>query len=156
MSDLYCYFGSNWAGKAEGESILDIFYKYNIAFAGFNSKDEKELNEYNNFKDKFKAGTNIAIANGKTVIAVGIAETDLDSLDNLNIDLLEEEKERCKDYDDLIKLAVKVKLFKLEKDDYFSLTTYIPKRLSNINDEDIKTEIDKRLKKYSGEKLKKK
>jgi len=34
MSDLYCYFGSNWGGKAEGESILDIFYKYNIAFAG--------------------------------------------------------------------------------------------------------------------------
>lgn len=112
MSDLYCYFGSNWGGKAEGESILDIFYKYNIAFAGLDTKEE-----VNNCKNKFKAGTKIAVSDGMTVKAVGIAEEDFNSLDNLKIDFLPEEKKRFAINKGV--LAVKVKLFKLEEEDCY-------------------------------------
>ena len=143
MSDLYCQFGSNWGGKAEGESILDIFYKYNIAFAGLDTKEE-----VNNCKNKFKAGTKIAVSDGTMVKAVGIAEEDFDSLDNLKIDFLPEEKKRFAINKGV--LAVKVKLYKLEEGDYFQEKSF-RRRFSNINNDNIKKEIDKRLKKYSGE-----
>ena len=143
MSDLYCYFGSNWGGKAEGESILDIFYKYNIAFAGLDTKEE-----VNNCKNKFKAGTKIAVSDGMTVKAVGIAEEDFNSLDNLKIDFLPEEKKRFAINKGV--LAVKVKLYKLEEGDYFQEKSF-RRRFSNINNDNIKKEIDERLKKYSGE-----
>lgn len=145
MSDLYCYFGSNWGGKEEGESILDIFYKYNIAFAGFNKE------EVNNYKNKFKAGTKIAVSDGTMVKAVGIAEEDFDSLDNLGINFLPEEQENFSVNNSV--LAVKVKLFKLREEDCFQQKSF-RSRFSNINDDDIKKEIDERLKKYSGETMK--
>ena len=148
MSDLYCYFGSNWGGKAEGESILDIFYKYNIAFAGLDTKEE-----VNNCKNKFKAGTKIAVSDGMTVKAVGIAEEDFNSLDNLKIDFLPEEKKRFAINKGV--LAVKVKLYKLEEGDYFQEKSF-RRRFSNINNDNIKKEIDERLKKYSGEEAMKK
>ncbi len=148
MSDLYCYFGSNWGGKAEGESILDIFYKYNIAFAGLDTKEE-----VNNCKNKFKAGTKIAVSDGMTVKAVGIAEEDFDSLDNLKIDFLPEEKKRFAINKGV--LAVKVKLYKLEEEDCYQEKSF-RRRFSNINDYNIKKEIDERLKKYSGEEAMKK
>ena len=141
MSDLYCYFGSNWGGKAEGESILDIFYKYNIAFAGLDTKEE-----VNNCKNKFKAGTKIAVSDGMTVKAVGIAEEDFNSLDNLKIDFLPEEKKRFAINKGV--LAVKVKLYKLEEEDCYQEKSF-RRRFSNINDYNIKKEIDERLKKYS-------
>ena len=143
MSDLYCQFGSNWGGKAEGESILDIFYKYNIAFAGLDTKEE-----VNNCKNKFKAGTKIAVSDGTMVKAVGIAEEDFDSLDNLKIDFLPEERKRFAINKGV--LAVKVKLFRLEEKDCFQQKSFLSK-FSNINNDNIKKEIDKRLKKYSGE-----
>ena len=142
---LYCQFGSNWGGKAEGGSILDIFYKYNIVFAGF-SKEET-----NNLKNQFKAGTKIAVSDGTIVKAVGIAKEDFDSLDNLKIDFLPAERERFAINKGV--LAVKVKLFKLEKEDCFQQKSFLSK-FSNINNGNIKKEIDKRLKKYSGEKMK--
>ncbi|WP_307971319.1 AAA family ATPase [uncultured Brachyspira sp.] len=148
MSDLYCYFGSNWGGKAEGESILDIFYKYNIAFAGLDTKEE-----VNNCKNKFKAGTKIAVSDGMTVKAVGIAEEDFNSLDNLKIDFLPEEKKRFAINKGV--LAVKVKLYKLEEEDCYQEKSF-RRRFSNINDYNIKKEIDERLKKYSGEEAMKK
>ena len=148
MSDLYCYFGSNWGGKAEGESILDIFYKYNIAFAGLDTKEE-----VNNCKNKFKAGTKIAVSDGMTVKAVGIAEEDFDSLDNLKIDFLPEEKKRFAINKGV--LAVKVKLYKLEEEDCYQEKSF-RRRFSNINNDNIKKEIDERLKKYSGEEAMKK
>ena len=140
---LYCQFGSNWGGKAEGESILDIFYKYNIAFAGLDTKEE-----VNNCKNKFKAGTKIAVSDGTMVKAVGIAEEDFDSLDNLKIDFLPEERKRFAINKGV--LAVKVKLFRLEEKDCFQQKSFLSK-FSNINNDNIKKEIDKRLKKYSGE-----
>ena len=148
MSDLYCYFGSNWGGKAEGESILDIFYKYNIAFAGLDTKEE-----VNNCKNKFKAGTKIAVSDGMTVKAVGIAEEDFNSLDNLKIDFLPEEKKRFAINKGV--LAVKVKLYKLEEEDCYQEKSF-RRRFSNINNDKIKKEIDERLKKYSGEEAMKK
>ena len=48
--------------------ILDIFCKYNVVFAGV-GKDNID-----NYKNKFKAGTKIAITDGMTVKAVGIAD----------------------------------------------------------------------------------
>ena len=84
MSDLYCYFNSRYYGK---NRILDIFCKYNVVFAGI-GKDNID-----NYKNKFKAGTKIAVTDGMTVKAVGIAESDFDSLNNLNINFLEEDKE---------------------------------------------------------------
>lgn len=54
MSDLYCYFNSRYYGK---NRILDIFCKYNVVFAGMKNADK--------YKDEFKAGTKIAICEGK-------------------------------------------------------------------------------------------
>ena len=72
--DSYCYFGSRYFGK---NSVLDIFYKYHIVFAGMKNADK--------YKDEFKAGTKIAICEGKKVKAIGIAIEDFNTLDNLDI-----------------------------------------------------------------------
>ena len=78
MSDSYCYFGSRYFGT---NSVLDIFYKYNIVFAGMANADK--------YKNEFKAGTKIAICEGKKVKAVGIAKEDFNSTDNLNINFFD-------------------------------------------------------------------
>ncbi|TXJ24455.1 McrB family protein [Brachyspira aalborgi] len=141
MSDLYCYFNSRYYGK---NRILDIFCKYNVVFAGI-GKDNID-----NYKNKFKAGTKIAVTDGMTVKAVGIAESDFDSLNNLNINFLEEEKELF-DIGEGV-LAVKVKLFKLDKTFQYLGAR---ERFKSINtNEDIKDKIDELIKKYSGEKMK--
>ena len=141
MSDLYCYFNSRYYGK---NRILDIFCKYNGVFSGI-GKDNID-----NYKNKFKAGTKIAVTDGMTVKAVGIAESDFDSLNNLNINFLEEEKELF-DFGEGV-LAVKVKLFKLDKTFQYLGAR---ERFKSINtNEDIKDKIDELIKKYSGEKMK--
>lgn len=139
--DSYCYFGSRYFGK---NSVLDIFYKYHIVFAGMKNADK--------YKDEFKAGTKIAICEGKKVKAIGIAIEDFNTLDNLDINFLDEEK-KLFEIEEWV-LAVKVKIFKLEEKDYFEYDA-IMSGFSPINTrEDIKYRIDELIKKYSGEKMK--
>lgn len=139
--DSYCYFGSRYFGK---NSVLDIFYKYHIVFAGMKNADK--------YKDEFKAGTKIAICEGKKVKAIGIAIEDFNTLDNLDINFLDEEK-KLFEIEEWV-LAVKVKIFKLEGKDYFEYDA-IMSGFSPINTrEDIKYRIDELIKKYSGEKMK--
>lgn len=141
MSDLYCYFNSRYHGK---NRILDIFCKYNVVFAGMKNADK--------YKDEFKAGTKIAICEGKKVKAIGIALEDFNTLDNLDINFLDEEK-KLFEIEEWV-LAVKVKIFKLEEKDYFEYDA-IMSGFSPINRrEDIKYRIDELIKKYSGEKMK--
>ena len=139
--DSYCYFGSRYFGK---NSVLDIFYKYHIVFAGMKNADK--------YKDEFKAGTKIAICEGKKVKAIGIAIEDFNTLDNLDINFLDEEK-KLFEIEEWV-LAVKVKIFKLEEKDYFEYDA-IMSGFSPINTrKDIKYRIDELIKKYSGEKMK--
>lgn len=139
--DGYCYFGSRYFGK---NSVLDIFYKYHIVFAGMKNADK--------YKDEFKAGTKIAICEGKKVKAIGIAIEDFNTLDNLDINFLDEEK-KLFEIEEWV-LAVKVKIFKLEEKDYFEYDA-IMSGFSPINTrKDIKYRIDELIKKYSGEKMK--
>ena len=141
MSDLYCYFGSRYFGT---NSVLDIFYKYNVVFAGMKNADK--------YKDEFKAGTKIAICEGKKVKAIGIAIADFNTLDNLDINFLDEEK-KLFEIEEWV-LAVKVKIFRLEEKDYFEYDAIVS-GFSPINTrEDIKDRIDELIKKYSGEKMK--
>lgn len=134
----YCYFGSRFYGT---NPVLNIFYKYNIVFAGTPNADK--------YKNKFKAGTKIAICEGKEVQAIGIAQEDFNSIDNLNINFLDEEKKlfEIKEW----VLAVKVKIFKLEKEDYFEYDAIISGFKPINTREDIKKKIDELIKKYSGE-----
>ena len=139
--DSYCYFGSRYFGT---NSVLDIFYKYHIVFAGMKNADK--------YKDEFKAGTKIAICEGKKVKAIGIAIEDFNTLDNLDINFLDEEK-KLFEIEEWV-LAVKVKIFKLEEKDYFEYDAIVS-GFSPINTrEDIKDRIDELIKKYSGEKMK--
>ncbi len=145
MSDLYCYFNSRYFGT---NSVLDIFYKYNIVFAGIGKED------VNKRKNEFKAGTKIAIIDGQKVKAVGIAKEDFNSLDNLNINFLEEEEELFEVGEWV--LAVRVKLFKLdEKIDDFNINEPTKSFRPIYSNEDTKNKIDELIKKYSGEKMKK-
>ncbi|MDO7020046.1 AAA family ATPase [Brachyspira innocens] len=146
----YIYFGSKWRNK----SLLDeIFLKYNIAFAGFKDDDadyqialEKTKNTY------IKKGTKIVIAEGIKVKAVGIALSDSITLDKLIKEYNNKDKEQIKNYlsyiDDTI-LCVKAKLYKLSLEDEFNFGSQA-RRFCNIKDSITKDNIDKLLKKYSG------
>ena len=133
----YCYFGSRWGDKSK--PLLSIFCKYNIAFAGLDSKEEVD-------KNKFKAGTKIAITDGLTIKAVGIAEEDFDSLDNLGINFLPEEQDNFSVNNSV--LAVKVKLFKLREEDWFQYEAALKRFQSIDSRKDIKDKIDELIEKY--------
>ena len=133
----YVKFGSR-RGK-EGEiKLLDIFYNHNIVFAEVKAGAEKVKEK------KFLKGTRIMIADGLKVVALGIAETDSDSLDKFNIKFNKNELDRVYISDWVI--AAKVKIYKLEENDYFSTT--IGKFYHVKNKEKIKL-TDELLEKYS-------
>ena len=133
----YVKFGSR-RGK-EGEiKLLDIFYNHNIVFAEVKAGAEKVKEK------KFLKGTRIMIADGLKVVALGIAETDSDSLDKFNIKFNKNELDRV-NISDWVR-AAKVKIYKLEENDYFSTT--IGKFYHVKNKEKIKL-TDELLEKYS-------
>ncbi|WP_297208162.1 ATPase [uncultured Brachyspira sp.] len=133
----YVKFGSR-RGK-EGEiKLLDIFYNHNIVFAEVKAGAEKVKEK------KFLKGTRIMIADGLKVVALGIAETDSDSLDKFNIKFNKNELDRVNISYWVI--AAKVKIYKLEENDYFSTT--IGKFYHVKNKEKIKL-TDELLEKYS-------
>lgn len=151
----YVNFGSNWGGKKDGTNILPIFLKYNIAFAGDNN--------YVNNIATFKSGDKIAITDGTSIVAVGIAETDFNSLRNFNISFTDEEldifynenfeeneEEEYTIYEDWVTAVKIVKLFKLKEEDR---TSYGGQGVTvkGINKTEIQIYIDNLLKKYSGE-----
>ena len=151
----YVNFGSNWCGKKDGTNILPIFLKYNIAFAGDNN--------YVNNIATFKSGDKIAITDGTSIVAVGIAETDFNSLRNFNISFTDEEldifynenfeeneEEEYAIYEDWVTAVKIVKLFKLKEEDR---TSYGGQGVTvkGINKTEIQIYIDNLLKKYSGE-----
>ncbi|EKV58239.1 McrB family protein [Brachyspira hampsonii] len=146
----YIYFGSRWGDK----SLLDeIFLKYNIAFVGFKDNDadyEKALEKTKN--TYIKKGTKIVIAEGIKIKAVGIALSDSITLDKLIEEYDNKDKEQIKNYlsyiDDTI-LCVKAKLYKLSLEDEFNFSSQA-RRFCNIKDSITKSNIDKLLKKYSG------
>ena len=151
----YVNFGSNWGGKKDGTNILPIFLKYNIAFAGDNN--------YVNNIATFKSGDKIAITDGTSIVAVGIAETDFNSLRNFNISFTDEEldifynenfeeneEEEYTIYEDWVTAVKIVKLFKLKEEDR---TSYGGQGVTvkGINKTEIQIYIDNLLKKYSVE-----
>ena len=132
----YIYFGSNW----ENNNILDVFVKYNIVFAGLS---EENIDNYK----KFGIGTKIAVTDGFTIKAVGETIEEFTSLDKLDIDFTEEELSKFK-VENWV-LAVKVKLYKLDKKDWGWYDAAYG-RISVINKrEDIKQFIDEKIRKYS-------
>ncbi|WP_244289076.1 AAA family ATPase [Brachyspira aalborgi] len=143
----YIYFGSKWGEKKK--PLLNIFLNHKVAFAGLGS-----LDKVNNYKKKFKKDTKIAIKEGTEVKAVGIAEEDFNSLNNLGINFSDEELEQFDYAVDETVLAVKVKLFKLSEEDCFKYPAAIDRCKPIKSNEDIINKIDKLIKKYSGEKMK--
>ena len=142
----YVCFGSMWG---DGEDVpfyplFDIFFKYNVVFAG-GFGDVSELKTY------YKVGTKIAVWDGAFIKAIGVAKSDFDSLDNLDINFLDEESSNFA-IDETV-LAAKVDLLRLEEIDFFKIGAR-PKKFSNIQGEKFKNIIDKLIKKYSGEKMK--
>ncbi|WP_308471579.1 AAA family ATPase [Brachyspira murdochii] len=146
----YIYFGSKWKDK----SLLDeIFIKYNIAFAGFKDDDADYKNALEKVKNTYiKKGTKIVIAEGIKVKAVGIALSDSITLDKLIKEYNNKDEEQIKNYlsyiDDTI-LCVKAELYKLSLEDEFNFGSQA-RRFCNIKDIITKDNIDKLLKKYSG------
>ncbi|MEI0526686.1 AAA family ATPase [Brachyspira murdochii] len=146
----YIYFGSKWKDK----SLLDeIFIKYNIAFVGFKDDDADYKNALEKTKNTYiKKGTKIVIAEGIKVKAVGIAISDSITLDKLIKEYNNKDKEQIKNYlsyiDDTI-LCVKAELYKLSLEDEFNFGSQA-RRFCNIKDIITKDNIDKLLKKYSG------
>ena len=142
----YIYFGSKWGD--EKKPLLNIFLNHKVVFAGLT------LDEANSYKKKFKKDTKIAVCDGTTVKAIGIAEEDFNTLDNLEINFSQEELRNFSIKNSNTILAVKVKLFELNKEDYFVYDAAL-KRVNPIESrKDIKNKIDELIKKYSGEKMK--
>ncbi|WP_232473726.1 McrB family protein [Brachyspira murdochii] len=146
----YVYFGSRWGDK----SLLDeIFLKYNIAFVGFKDNDADYKKALEKVKNTYiKKGTKIVIAEGIKVKAVGIAISDSITLDKLIREYNNKDKEQIKNYlsyiDDTI-LCVKAELYKLSLEDEFNFGSQA-RRFCNIKDSITKDNIEKLLKKYSG------
>ncbi|ADG71649.1 McrB family protein [Brachyspira murdochii] len=146
----YVYFGSRWGDK----SLLDeIFLKYNIVFVGFKDNDADYKKALEKVKNTYiKKGTKIVIAEGIKVKAVGIAISDSITLDKLIKEYNNKDKEQIKNYlsyiDDTI-LCVKAELYKLSLEDEFNFGSQA-RRFCNIKDIITKDNIDKLLKKYSG------
>lgn len=144
----YIYFGSKWGDK----SLLDeIFLKYNIAFVGFKDDDADYKNALEKIKNTYiKKGTKIVIAEGIKVKAVALSDSI--TLDKLIKEYDNKDKEQIKNYlsyiDDTI-LCVKAKLYKLSLEDEFNFGSQA-RRFCNIKDSITKDNIDKLLKKYSG------
>ena len=135
----YVYFGSKWGDK----SLFNIFLNHKIVFAGLSLEDA------NNYKKKFKKDTKIAVCDGTKVKAIGIAEEDFNTLDNLEINFSQEELHNFSIKNSNSILAVKVKLFELNKEDYFVYDAAL-KRVNPIESrKDIKDKIDELIKKYS-------
>lgn len=142
----YIYFGSKWGD--ERKPLLNIFLNHKVVFAGLT------LEEANSYKKKFKKDTKIAVCDGTTVKAIGIAEEDFDTLDNLGINFSEEELRNFSIKNSNTILAVRVRLFELNVDDTFIYDAAL-KRVNPIESrKDIKDKIDELIKKYSGEKMK--
>ncbi len=134
----YLYFGSNW----ENNNILDVFVKYNIVFAGLT---EGSIGNYK----KFGIGTKIAVTDGFTIKAVGETIEEFTSLNKLGINFTEEELSKFKVKNWV--LAVKVKLYELDKKDWGWYDAAYG-RINVINKrKDIHQFIDEKIKKYSGE-----
>lgn len=142
----YIYFGSKWGDKRK--PLLNIFLNHKVVFAGLT------LEEANSYKKKFKKDTKIAVCDGTTVKAIGIAEEDFDTLDNLGINFSEEELRNFSIKNSNTILAVRVRLFELNVDETFIYDAAL-KRVNPIESrKDIKDKIDELIKKYSGEKMK--
>ena len=142
----YIYFGSKWGD--ERKPLLNIFLNHKVVFAGLT------LEEANSYKKKFKKDTKIAVCDGTTVKAIGIAKEDFDTLDNLGINFSEEELRNFSIKNSNTILAVRVRLFELNVDDTFIYDAAL-KRVNPIESrKDIKDKIDELIKKYSGEKMK--
>lgn len=134
----YLYFGSNW----ENNNILDVFVKYNIVFAGLT---EGSIGNYK----KFGIGTKIAVTDGFTIKAVCETIEEFTSLNKLGINFTEEELSKFKVKNWV--LAVKVKLYELDKKDWGWYDAAYG-RIKVINKrKDIHQFIDEKIKKYSGE-----
>ena len=137
----YLYFGSRWG--EDKNQIIEIFFKYNIVFAGLDSKEQ-----IFNYK-KYNIGTKIAVTDGFTIKAVGKTIEEFTSLDKLDIDFTDEELSKFQVGDWV--LAAKVNLYKLDKKDWGWYDAAY-KRVEPINSrKDIQEIIDILLKKYSGE-----
>ena len=104
----YLYFGSRWG--EDKNQIIEIFFKYNILFAGLDSKEQ-----IFNYK-KYNIGTKIAVTDGFTIKAVGKTIEEFTSLDKLDIDFTDEELSKFQVGDWV--LAAKVNLYKLDKKDW--------------------------------------
>ncbi len=100
---------SRWSDTGtEESSIIDIFRKYNIVFAG-------RKTDY--IKQNVEIGDYIAVTDGKTVVSVGIVLGEPKPLTEFDIDKKDIKSERF-DYEDWV-IAIKVVLFDLDKNDYF-------------------------------------
>lgn len=140
MSVSYLYVGSR---LVKGESIIEIFFKYNIVFVYLDNIDEMPNYE------KYDIGTKIAVTDGRTIKAVGETIEKFTSLDKLNIDFTDEELEKFEVSNWF--LAVKVKLYKLEEEDWFEYSAANKRVQPIFVRKDIQEKIDSLLKKYSGE-----
>lgn len=137
----YFKFGSGWGDNGE-VSILDIFYKYGVVFAGL-SKDEKRTASQKVNDKKFFKGDRIAVSEGLTVVAVGIAISDSAPLNKFNIEFEEADLKKFIVGDWVI--AVKVKLFPLLEVEQFG---YSMGKFFEIKNNYKKILIDKYLNKY--------
>lgn len=142
----YVNFGSNWGGKSANNNLLDIFKKYSVVFSGLD--DPNKVKKYLSYN--YEIGTKIIVTDGKKNIAVAISTSKFNSLNKLNIHF--DKKDKNKFGIDSTVLAVKVKLFELDKyDKKIDFFQAQGNRFCNINNEKDKNYIDKLLKKYSGE-----
>lgn len=134
----YVKFGSR-RGEHGDIFLLDIFYNHNIVFAEIKSGAKKVQEK------AFKKGTKIIIADGLTVVALAISETDSNSIDTFtDINFSEEERSRMNISNSVI--AAKVKIHTLKEEDRFK--TIIGK-FFHIKKEEIKNKIDSLLSKYN-------
>ncbi len=123
--------GTEWEKENIEYSMLDIFKKYNIVFAG----------KKNNFIGQLiKRNDLIAIIDGITIVSIGIFLGETKSISEFEEKDLEENKftyENCG-------LAFKIVLFDLEQKDYFNYTeetfkeAHEPNKLNNLFNKYIK------------------
>lgn len=148
----YVKFGSKWGKK--GSSLLNIFNEYNIVFAGFYDKKTSWENAVKKAQNKLclvKKGTRVVVSVGKNVKYIGIAEENATTLDKLLQEYKEDDKDYIKGYLNYIDntiLAVKVKLYELDKKDCFDYGSRGRRFCKVLNNNKIKL-IDELLEKYS-------
>jgi len=101
--------GSRWSDDgSEGSSIIDIFRKYNIVFAG----------RQTDYIQQVKINDLIAVSDGLTVVSVGVVLGEPLPITKFEFDK-KDLKEKRFDYENWV-LGFKVKLYDLDKKEYFN------------------------------------